>query len=73
MSALIIVLPKKSLRQFLDEFSKYVLQNDEFSKCFFNMDEFSLGPAFLEPGATLPGSPLRPAAAFRYNPSWLLS
>ncbi len=40
---------------------------------FFNEDEFSLGPVFLEPGATQPGSPLRPAAAFRYNPSWLIS
>ncbi len=40
---------------------------------FFNEDEFSLGPVFLEPGATLPGSPLRPAAEFRNNPSWLIS
>ncbi len=32
MSALIIVLPKKSVKKFSDEFSKYVLQKDEFSK-----------------------------------------
>ncbi len=36
MSALIIVLPKKSVRKFSDEFSKYVLQQDEFSKCVFH-------------------------------------
>ncbi len=49
MSALVIVLPKISISQFSDEFSKYVLQKDEFSKCVFNEDEFSLGPVFLIP------------------------
>ncbi len=43
-SALIIVLPKKSVRKFSDEFSKYVLPQDEFSKCIFH-----LGPVFIEP------------------------
>ncbi len=33
----IIVLPKKFVRKFSDEFSKYVLQKDEFSKCVFLM------------------------------------
>ncbi len=41
-SALIIVLPKRSVRKFLDEFSKHVLQQDEFSKCIFH-----LGPVFF--------------------------
>ncbi len=37
MSALVIVLlKKKSVRKFADEFSKYVLQQDEFSKCVFH-------------------------------------
>ncbi len=39
-----IVLPKKSIRKFSDEFSKYVLPQDEFSKCIFH-----LGPVFIEP------------------------
>ncbi len=40
MSALIIVLPKKSARKFADEFSMYVLQKDEFSKCVFQWGRF---------------------------------
>ncbi len=47
MSALIIVLPNKSVNKFRDEFSKYVLQNDEFSK--------SLEPAFLIPVRSIVG------------------
>ncbi len=31
------VLPKKYVRKFSDEFSKYVLQQDEFSKCIFHL------------------------------------
>ncbi len=42
MSAVIIVLTKTSVRIFLDEFSKYVLQRDEFSKCVFQR-----GPVFF--------------------------
>ncbi len=35
-------MPKKSVRKFSEEFSKYVLPQDEFSKCIFH-----LGPVFF--------------------------
>ncbi len=45
MSALIIVLPKKSVRKFSDEFSKYVFNRTSFQSPFFTEDQFSLNRA----------------------------